>query len=1569
MVLVRKRRRLVRALGLSVAGLVLFVAAVIAGALVHLNLPPARQALSMIANHALRNVLQGSIRVEHVGDAGLYGVENVHAVVLSPAGVPVIHAQHVDVHAPVLNIVRSALIGNGPIQIPLDRVSIKRVRVRLEQAPDGEPTFVQALEPPPSTEPKQPGRDVILVAPEVRIDVLDAQGSLLEMPRLKAHAERLHGSVHVDSEQTIVNLQPVEVSAEGLPVPPVAGRLEGSLVIPSEDDGRFEAVGALDIRVGQVPVTLHGSLDGDRVAAYVDVHRSSAQALQQIVPLHAPAEAHVQVHGTLPHLQADGTAAVGEGKVSFQARAHLGQQSNANLQLEFQNLQAQSFDPEAPPASVSGQFEATAQIGPNEAVQGSYLLQTQPTAIGQDSVPPLRARGRFTKQFVEGRLEADEPGAQLAVDYDVRLPEAAGDDTVVNAQVDATVSSFAQFARLQTIDQGSATVRARGHVRLGASPRLDAEARVTVRNIQSQEARVGAGELQASIQGSLDEPELRSSFVGRQVGSGPVTLDRLAVDVRGPARAPRLVVRGKEGNNALDAQAQLDFRQGVRAQKVQVQAQRFGVPVSVQVQEVAVLDGHLAVRQGLIRGLGQDIAGDFEQKPDGFDLRAQAGEVQLTKVAQFLGLRPEEVQGTASLQADIRTQDRHMQGQLQARVQRAGYKNVQGGYGDLKIAMQGRTVDVAAQAGLEQALQIIVESEEVRLPGDPMAVASWREATGKVQAVARANIDNLARRLPEQLGALGDSSGEVAVHAALHRDRTGDFPSLDVSAASRGLDLLLHSDPEPGQAGQSIVQTSPQHLRGVDVAATLRVEGPSGQVTIDSQLVTANRPLAELEAQAQLPVRELLVGEASWNQALTSAPLQATLTVPRQRLGRLPEAFRPAELDGQMEAKIKLEGTAKQPQLAMLATAYDVRGKSGAASRIPPMDFRTSVRYDRDQGLVELTVRDPQKVVAEATSEVTFFVNDLFDKPGQVPRWKASADVALDGLPLQFIGVLAGVPLKGCTFGRVILKDWNDNASFAANLEVDGLRVGEAPFRTARAALQVQDGRMIADALLEQPRGRLSMRAESGVDWGARLVPEPVSSRAAGVTIAASNFRLLPVREFVDAGEVDGIIDGQLQVKASEQQSTHVEGALRLRQGVLDAAVIGQRLHGISADIVAAPNGEIRIHPVTIEGVNGRIQAAAAVRMEGMRFQTAAGTVVISDRNAIPVTYEGVDYGEASGRMQVRVVRVPGTDTMDVDVEVPRLHVMLPQSSSQKVQPLEDEPTVQVGVTTERQEFVQLPLRKPTASERQEQVQRPVPQQQATGQPSQATGPERARITLVLGNQVRVRRDNNLEAYVEGSGTVVVGPDQVRVEGQYQVTQGFLEIQGRRFNIERATVTLNPQDPTNPTINAEAVYRAPEDVEVTAQFIGTVEKGELTLSSNPPLNQSQILTLIAFGSSEGPSGAQQNERSGAAGAALGVVGGTITGGLNEALNDLSSLDISTRIRSGESGVPAPELAVQISRDVTAELSYRLGLPGPGQNPDRTLLTVDYRFLPRWSVRTSVGDQGTSIVDFVWRFRY
>ena len=69
------------------------------------------------------------------------------------------------------------------------------------------------------------------------------------------------------------------------------------------------------------------------------------------------------------------------------------------------------------------------------------------------------------------------------------------------------------------------------------------------------------------------------------------------------------------------------------------------------------------------------------------------------------------------------------------------------------------------------------------------------------------------------------------------------------------------------------------------------------------------------------------------------------------------------------------------------------------------------------------------------------------------------------------------------------------------------------------------------------------------------------------------------------------------------------------------------------------------------------------------------------------------------------------------------------------------------------------------------------------------------------------------------------------------------------------------------------------------------------------------------------------------------------------------------------GYVSPEVEVQIAKAISLQIAVVLGQPPPGVNPDHTLLTLDWRFLTKWSLATTVGDAGTTIFDLLWQRRY
>jgi translocation and assembly module TamB len=227
-----------------------------------------------------------------------------------------------------------------------------------------------------------------------------------------------------------------------------------------------------------------------------------------------------------------------------------------------------------------------------------------------------------------------------------------------------------------------------------------------------------------------------------------------------------------------------------------------------------------------------------------------------------------------------------------------------------------------------------------------------------------------------------------------------------------------------------------------------------------------------------------------------------------------------------------------------------------------------------------------------------------------------------------------------------------------------------------------------------------------------------------------------------------------------------------------------------------------------------------------------------------------------------------------------------------------------------------------------------------------------------------------LKAYVT-KGPVVDLDHVTKLSGALEIPRGYVELQGKRFQIEKGLVRFDGQPPDNPIVLATAVYEATDGTRVFADFVGPVKTGKLTLRSEPALGQNEILALLLFGSSSGtlgqsaPAGQQGNQGSQAAS----LAGGLVTEGLNKAISGVSGVEIQTKVDTGESGNPRPEVEVALSRRLTATVIYNMGIPPPGQNPDDTLVLLDWRFHRNYSTEVTLGDRGTTILDVTWKYRY
>jgi translocation and assembly module TamB len=365
------------------------------------------------------------------------------------------------------------------------------------------------------------------------------------------------------------------------------------------------------------------------------------------------------------------------------------------------------------------------------------------------------------------------------------------------------------------------------------------------------------------------------------------------------------------------------------------------------------------------------------------------------------------------------------------------------------------------------------------------------------------------------------------------------------------------------------------------------------------------------------------------------------------------------------------------------------------------------------------------------------------------------------------------------------------------------------------------------------------------------------------------------------------------------------------------------------------------------------------MRFNGLAFGGARGTFRVPQKDPLPLVLDGVHLGTVDGNLDVSMDPSADRSTLDVTVDVPVLHVMLPDATGHDVQTLGTLEAVDVGVKSPDTGFV--PARLDPAGA-------------ATGSGT-SSGPL-VKVTTKLGKDVEVRRGTNLDIRLQGAPTFTMNPSGPTAVGQIRLVRGTIDVEGKSFQIQEGSTVTFVDDPTNPQVVLTAQWKAQDETTtVFADFVGPLKTARVTLRSEPSLSQSEILSLILFGTSDvnaSAGGAGSSEASGAAS----VAGGAATAPINRALGGVNRMldnfglvgGISTKIDTSTTS-PRPEVEIQIARDISLQIAWVLGVPPPGTNPDSTLATVSWRFLRKWSLVTTVGDAGTSIVDLVWQKRY
>ncbi len=581
--------------------------------------------------------------------------------------------------------------------------------------------------------------------------------------------------------------------------------------------------------------------------------------------------------------------------------------------------------------------------------------------------------------------------------------------------------------------------------------------------------------------------------------------------------------------------------------------------------------------------------------------------------------------------------------------------------------------------------------------------------------------------------------------------------------------------------------------------------------------------------------------------------------------------------------------------------------------------------------------------------------------------------------------MLSDDQVSGFVSGGLEVSDLHKDAKATVNLGVDGLRMGKARFTSAKVDATLDDRGLDAKVALADPHGSLEADATMGMKWGAALAPTP-DGRGLKAKLVAKHFSVAAAAPFVSSAlsELSGWVDADADAEIVPNQKPKLRGTVAFHDGIIQAPAIGEEFHDVKAKVALSEDGAIKLEDVDAHGLSGRLTASGSAQLDGLNLARADLELNITKSQAIPLDIQGSNLGSVYGNVKVDATGSPDGKSLKVAVSVPHFHVDLPAGNlPRSPQALADAPGVHIGVYRSPDRFLVLPedgapvklvaernsATAPVTSTGGVAQPKLTPPPAGKAEAEKQAPPSMAIDATVQLGDVQVLRGQQLEINLGGSLTAKVAADTT-VRGEIRLKSGKLNVQSKEFTIEKGTVSFVGDDPSNPEVNVTAGWTAPDGTRVLADYVGPVKTGKVTLRSEPPRPKNEIVALILFGTADGSEATPYASKSPSTGTEAGTtVGGLATEGLSKGLDQLTGMNVTTKIDTSESSNPRPEVEVQIAKDISLQLAYVIGQPPPGDNPDTVYATIDWRFVRNWSLETTFGDEGSTFADLVWQYRY
>jgi autotransporter translocation and assembly factor TamB len=482
-----------------------------------------------------------------------------------------------------------------------------------------------------------------------------------------------------------------------------------------------------------------------------------------------------------------------------------------------------------------------------------------------------------------------------------------------------------------------------------------------------------------------------------------------------------------------------------------------------------------------------------------------------------------------------------------------------------------------------------------------------------------------------------------------------------------------------------------------------------------------------------------------------------------------------------------------------------------------------------------------------------------------------------------------------------------------ANLGVNGLMMNSQRLGDVNATANYRPSTAALDATLHQDQNhqlRLSGDIPVSLNWSngfAAMIGNNQTMRVYSAGIRLTPFGGVAPKTLRNAA---GLLQADLELTGPPLHPA-INGTIAITGAGGDVVPIGITVTGFEMRLLASP-ASIEIVDLSARAGDGTLSGSGSIALHDYYSPGAINaTLQIHQWPAIATQqYDATINGEIHASGTPDTPRIEG----EIDVADTTIHPDLDFLSGSSV------PAPDTTIVVIRPGGKKIPPAG-EASFRSPEVS---PGQPATNQMFKSLA---INLKVNIHRNTWIRHEN---AQVELDGDLDIkkpmdGP--ISVVGEIDTVRGWLQFHSKRFTLANGRILFTGGSEIDPTLNIDAQYVV-SDYTVDVIVAGTASKPEIKLQSQPQLAQTDILSLILFGTTTSQLGQgqkttlQQQMQSMAAGAAgqalseslgLASLGVNVNGqsvGLGHYLNENTYVSVSPSLGANGSKIPSQVASIQ-----------------------------------------------------------